>query len=321
MESSAVTIPLYNSPNFSCNIILNDLVKAKEILLENDEYIVGLSEFDLHSKMFTSENVTKEDFKTFQAAAIIPWSESDITNWKQLIAKLAGVLKVYSRIPLPTVIYLNLTTGEEESGAAYTRGKHGIFLPRGMVNWENLHIRITRLLLHETWHIISRNLRLNNPQLRHDIYGIIGFKPLGHLLEYPPELTKISNPDAPLLEHYCSVTLNDGTTIHVLPIIHSKVKNFDPKTGQSFFQLMLRQMLFIKQLENGTWVPEKINDNLQLRNIDSMPESFWQQVGRNTSYLIHPEETVADNFSYIFVQPSPFPNPEIVEKFKTYLVD
>jgi len=83
---------------------------------------------------------------------------------------------------------------------------------------------------------------------------------------------------------------------------------------------MLRQMLVVKQLENGTWIPEKINDQPQLRDMDDMPESFWKQVGRNTGYLIHPEETIADNFSYIFFPPSPFPNPEIVEKFKTYLL-
>jgi len=229
-----------------------------------------------------------------------------------LIATLKIEIETLSNIPLPNVIYLNLTTGAEEAGAAYTRGKQGIFLPQNMIHWSFDNTITRRLLLHETWHVISRNLRSDNPQLRNNIYSIIGFKPMGYVMDFPAELTKISNPDAPLLEHYCAVTLDDGSIINVLPIIHSKVKNFDPKAGLNFFRLMKRQILLVKQLQNATWEPDRIDDKLQLREIDSMPESFWEQVGQNTSYLIHPEETIADNFSYIFsnryysVLPNPF---------------
>jgi len=295
--------------------------KAKEILLEDDEYVKGLSVFDLQSKMNTDLNVTKEEFKQYQAAAVIPWEDDDILNWEPLIAAVKIEIETLNNIPLPNAIYLNLTTGAEEAGAAYTRGKQGIFLPRNMIHWSNNNSSTKKLLLHETWHVISRNLRSDNPQLRNNIYSIIGFKSMGHEMGFPAELTKISNPDAPLLEHYCTVTLEDGSIMNVLPIIHSKVKNFDPKAGLSFFRLMLRQMLLVKQIENTTtWEPDRINDKLQLKEIDSMPENFWQQVGRNTSYLIHPEETIADNFSFIFTDDKYYlPNPEILQKFKTYL--
>jgi hypothetical protein len=35
---------------------------------------------------------------------------------------------------------------------------------------------------------------------------------------------------------------------------------------------------------------------LHLIDIGDLPESFWSQVGRNTNYFYHPDETVADNF-------------------------
>jgi len=42
---------------------------------------------------------------------------------------------------------------------------------------------------------------------------------------------------------------------------------------------------------------------LHLIDIGDLPESFWSQVGRNTNYFYHPDETVADNF-VIMVRPS-----------------
>jgi len=299
-----------------CFVILNDLEKAREILLTTDEYIEGFSQFDFHSKMQTTKNVTAEEFKAFQASCVLPWTEEDIKNWKMIIPMIRENFQVFSRLPLPNVIYLNLTSGKEEADAAYTRGRHGIFLPRNMVNWFG---DVVGLLLHETWHIISRNLRYNNPQLRHDIYACIGFKPMGHLLEFPSELPKISNPDAPLLEHYITVTLSDNSVINVLPIIFSKIQQYDPNVHRSFFSLMVIKLLVVKQNSDGQWVIDRINQP-HLRDISGMPKDFWDQIGQNTSYLIHPEETIADNFKYIFSPPDNFPNPEIPEKISSFFL-
>ena len=52
---------------------------------------------------------------------------------------------------------------------------------------------------------------------------------------------------------------------------------------------------------------------------------FYNLVGRNTGYVINPEECLADNFSIAVngFQPSPrrqeLPNPEIVEKIREAL--
>jgi len=140
-------------------------------------------------------------------------------------------------------------------------------------------------------------------------------------LAYPSELIKISNPDAPLLEHYCQVHIpNDGSNMCVLPIIHASVKIYDPSLGCSFFQLMKLQLLVVKFQDDGAkWLPQrKQNDDLDLRELSEMPEEFWEKVGKNTSYLIHPEETVADNFKFMVHNygPPKIKSPGIIQNMR-----
>ena len=47
-------------------------------------------------------------------------------------------------------------------------------------------------------------------------------------------------------------------------------------------------------------------DDLYLLDIDGLPESFWSQIGRNTAYFYHPDETTADNFVILVPYLSPW---------------
>ena len=92
----------------------------------------------------------------------------------------------FENLKMPPKILLNLTTGLEEGKAAYCRGLHGIFLPRNMVEWATENFaEEERLVSHELWHIISRNLE---PAVRDEVYRVINYLPFGHRLDYPPLL-------------------------------------------------------------------------------------------------------------------------------------
>jgi hypothetical protein len=47
---------------------------------------------------------------------------------------------------------------------------------------------------------------------------------------------------------------------------------------------------------------------------------FFEQVGRNTQYIIHPEEIVADNFTVLILGEQNVPSPEVLEKIRKVLV-
>jgi hypothetical protein len=46
---------------------------------------------------------------------------------------------------------------------------------------------------------------------------------------------------------------------------------------------------------------------------------FFEQVGRNTEYLIHPEEILADNFALLFSRDRNAPSPDIIKKMAEVL--
>jgi hypothetical protein len=41
---------------------------------------------------------------------------------------------------------------------------------------------------------------------------------------------------------------------------------------------------------------------------------FFEKIGRNTQYIIHHEETMADNFVFAIVEREDLPNPEILAR-------
>jgi hypothetical protein len=45
----------------------------------------------------------------------------------------------------------------------------------------------------------------------------------------------------------------------------------------------------------------------------------YEQVGRNTQYIIHPEEIMADNFAELVMQDRSVPTPEILQKMLAVL--
>jgi hypothetical protein len=46
---------------------------------------------------------------------------------------------------------------------------------------------------------------------------------------------------------------------------------------------------------------------------------FFEQVGRNTDYLIHPEEILADNFALLVVGDKRIVSPEVINRIKKVL--
>jgi len=174
--------------------------------------------------------------------------------------------------------------------------------------------QIAGILTHEIWHLISRNI---SQELKNRVYSCIGFSPMAHVMPYPSQLVKISNPDATRIEHYIELQFPDNVgsarVVCLTPIIYSSSATFDPSQGDSFFKYMVRKLIVVQRNENGTWEPVRKNSSAStntqipseiydIRDTSDMPPSFWDKIGKNTSYLIHPEETIADNFMHLILQ-------------------
>ncbi|MBV9618322.1 MAG: hypothetical protein JO201_03840 [Verrucomicrobia bacterium] len=164
---------------------------------------------------------------------------------------------------------------------------------------------LRKTIAHEIFHILSRN----NPELRERLYRLIGFDACDEI-GFPPEVEsrKITNPDAPRNDHAIRVKAN-GREVSVVPILFSSAPNYDPVRGGEFFNYL--QLAFVPVSKS----PAPASQLLELQHLSG----FVEQVGRNTNYIIHPEEILADNFALLRMGTRDVPSQEILEKIRRAL--
>ena len=69
---------------------------------------------------------------------------------------------------------------------------------------------------------------------------------------------------------------------------------------------------------NDSLMPVHEDGKTVIYSIDQA-EDFYQKIGKNTKYIINPEEILADNFAYMLIQKKDLPNPEIPQKIAAIL--
>lgn len=69
---------------------------------------------------------------------------------------------------------------------------------------------------------------------------------------------------------------------------------------------------------NEEMIPLQQDGKTIIYSLDDATD-FYDQVGKNTSYVIHPEEILADNFALTLINKADVPNPEIISRIKAVL--
>tara|TARA_B100001250_G_C19788130_1_gene785129 strand:- start:883 stop:1860 length:978 start_codon:yes stop_codon:yes gene_type:complete len=287
-----------------CNIHFASTSKAKELLAKKDIYIQGLSSFERAAKIKQAGPISIDEYIKFIQEQTVEWSKEDKIKLSKVIAK-AKIKLGHLANHLPKNITFIKTTGQDEGGAPYTRG-NSIILPKRQVSQSIKSLE--RLFYHELFHIISRN----NKQLRDELYSIIGFKPCG-VVKLPDDMMplRISNPDAPIIEHCIRISFEDKKH-WVAPVLFSRIPKYNPETGDIFFRYLEFRLM---PIDLKTTKPILNNDKPILLKPNEV-EGFFEQIGRNTSYILHPEETLANNFVLLTTGKADLKNPEIPKKIK-----
>ena len=302
----------------SSAVTFADVAAGRTVLTAKDDYITALSPFDRQVRRRTDEPVSEEAFLQAAAGQVVAWNDDEI---KQITAVVAGIRTKLApfRLPLPKNVLLVKTTGEEEGNAAYTRGA-AIFLPRRIA--ARSPDSLEPLLLHELFHVISRN----DARLRDRLYAIVGFTRCG-AVSLPADLAarRITNPDAPLIEHRIRLKLpgknGAATMIDAVPILLSREPRYDAKKGGGLFDYMQFRLLAIEPDDGGKgdrWRAKLENGKPVLLDPKGL-ESFHEQIGRNTNYIIHPEEVLADNFMMLVQGKRDPPTPRVMDEMRKAL--
>ncbi len=75
------------------------------------------------------------------------------------------------------------------------------------------------------------------------------------------------------------------------PILFSRAESYDPTRGGEFFDY-LQLGLLVRSAPGEALSAERVVGLQQVTG-------FFEQVGQNTQYVIHPEEILADNFALL----------------------
>ncbi|MBX2844830.1 MAG: hypothetical protein KTR13_01345 [Saprospiraceae bacterium] len=289
------------------------LEKGQELIGKSDVYTQGLSKFDFASKT-GKPGAIEEDYLAHAKGEVLEWKAKEIERYTEVLEELEEALDaaIGVKFNLPKTIYLVKTTADEEGGAAgYTRGAYIVV---GQSRAKDSAKDVKDFMLHELFHIISRF----NPELRQSLYNVIGFTVVNEI-ELPKKTADfiISNPDAPILDSYINIADNRGKYRKAGMIIYSDEKY---EKG-SFFDYLKIGFVELEE-KDGTWVAKTDPDNpdkamvFELRNFI---KGLVEQAGRNTEYIIDPEEILAENFVLAVLDNKAVPNPEIVKEIQSIL--
>lgn len=290
-------------------IVLAGVEEGRKILTAEDAFTKSLSRFDLQVRLKRTENATLEEWKKLATAEVLPWSDEEIVHIKPAVAVLAEKLKKL-KLPLPEKVLLVHMSGKEEAEAAYTRA-NAIMLPSKVLSYPP--DRLEDLLAHELFHVLSRH----DAETRQRLYGIIGFRACEEI-PLPASLKdrKLTNPDAPQIN--CTIDLKiDGRVVTATPILHSSEENFDAEKGGSLFRYLTFRLMVVEKKE-GKWQPAASGGAPILLDPKQVP-SFLEQIGKNTGYIIHPDEILADNFKHLVKEEQKLPTPKIMEQMQSVL--
>jgi hypothetical protein len=168
------------------------------------------------------------------------------------------------------------------------------------------------LLAHELFHVVSRHA----PALSTRLYAAIGFEPVAPL-QWPAAWlpARIANPDAPNDRHAMRVSIA-GRAALVMPLLMASRTELGPE--ESFFSVMEVRLLEVTTSANGPTLPVVRDGRPVWHAPDSVPD-YLRQLGGNTGYVTHPEETMADNFA-LLVSGDPARNPALLKRIEGVLL-
>jgi hypothetical protein len=276
------------SPTLSKSVDFADIHRAQKTLGHKDRYAKQLSDFEMGARQKTTAPTNLKEFLNFAAAAGRSWTALEKDNWQALVGKLSDAMEGLN-LHVPNIDLIK-TSGEEEFGGAYTR-RHAIMFPESWAT--SLPMTDPRraffLLAHELFHVLSRT----DPQLRDDLYALLGFKTVDGF-EYPAELEdrRVSNPDS--FEYLHTVTVQAGSeSVDVLPVFQSLLPLNEVIQLPNFFDAL---DIVLLSVDSGTG--EALRDaNGDLIKYNFGNTNWIPLMLRNSSYIIQPEEILADNFA------------------------
>ena len=278
--------------------------EASAILGFEDDYLRATRPLERRAKLRRAQPVGAAEYRDYLSKQALEWSDAERERYAPLVAQLESFLETVRR-RMPARILL-LKARDVMDGMPHTR-TNAIVLPEAFLASASRE-QLLYAVAHELSHLLSRY----DEQARDKLYAAIGFRPCERV-ELPAELERlrVTNPDAPVDRHAIRVRYR-GRKIEAMPVSMLRSATLEP--GQGFLAHWHAPWLLVER-RDGTC--RATGQRAELQEL----EGLYEQIGRNTDYLAHPEEIVADNFALLALESltgrrAQLPSPAVAERIR-----
>lgn len=286
------------------------LAEAQQIISQQDEFLNSLNQLDIDARLGKTGGTLDELIEKQKASCLeFTNEEKDIvSNGIMSIMKNLMGMNATAAMPKGEILFVKTTMAEELDAGGYTRGTT-IYLGSQILELPESDLK--QILAHEFCHVLTRT----NPELKEQLYKAIDFKLLtsgASTADVSADVAErwLSNPDVEKLSAYADFTINGNTVPCVMYIYLDN--SYQP--GNPVFQSMKTGLI---ALDDNLKPLMKDGKTVVYSTADAT--DFYTKMGRNTDYVIDPEECIADNFAFLANGITDKPNPEILERIKTAL--
>lgn len=279
--------------------------EAKDLITALDTYTNNLTQYDLDARCH-KQGATLNDYLELCKKSVKDFSEEETYELSTDMYEVDSELKRHG-MQIPDIEDINIvrTSGEEENDTcAYTRGNTIFLCDKAFAQGGGF---LERVFVHELFHILSRNC----PEFKKEMYSIIGYTVTDKTYAYPEAFGNfISNPDTPNQICYAPYTIK-GKEYNLVTMMFT---HFNWGEGQDFNSML--HPYFFPVDENGEFI-HRPDGQIVKFNYPQCCTSYLDKVGRNSHYLLNPEEVLAENFVYAVLGTTlDLPNWEIISDMR-----
>ncbi len=284
-----------------------DAEETAQLLLSNRSYYDNLTQNDLNFRM-QKLDATLEELEAFAAEQTLDWTADEKAAVDAAMQTIEMICEErgYTLPATDSIVFSKTTMREECDAGAYTHGTQIYisewYLQQGISGDPAAQMLFREIVAHELFHCLTRN----HPDFRADMYGILGFTVVDEDYDFSPEIDAviISNPDVEHHNSYASFEINGE--MKNCTVIFTNSAPFE-KPGDNFFDNKVPGLIPV--------------DDLSVMYTSEDAANFLEVFGKNTDYVVDPEETLADNFAFtvIYGLDMEYETPEIIEAIDAYL--
>lgn len=218
-------------------------------------------------------------YKLYLATTVQDFSADERAFVQSSMEEVVQMIRNFDEALATMPIKIIKVAGQDYGNSVYYTRQNAIVVPANVLQSPQRE-RFIDVMIHEYFHIYSRM----NPHIRKALYEAIGFH-ARTITSIPADIQKnlLLNPDG--INYNYSIELKskfDKTQIDAVSLIYAPT-TYTPQ--KPYFMGYLRHQFFEIDAQGAIG-----------KKIDLDQTDFFETVGDNTNYIIHPDEILADNF-------------------------